>query len=70
MAETDSNPDLSDFIALTKKGMKPIGRIKMMVEGRVEIKKQCYRSPGEEQFFSQPICGPVAKWRKQNRQST
>lgn len=68
MVETDSDADLSDFIALTKKGMKLIGRIKVMVEGRMQIKKQCYRSPGKEQFSSQPTCGPVAKWRKQNRQ--
>lgn len=63
MAETDSNPDFSDFIVLTSRNEKLIGRIKVMVEGRVEIKKQCYRTQ-ENQFFSQPTCGPVAKWRK------
>lgn len=55
MAETDSNPDLSDFIVLTKKGMKLIGRIKVMVEGRVEIKKQCYRTQGKNSFSVSPL---------------
>lgn len=62
MAETYSNPELSDLTALTKKGMKRTGKNQSDGGSGEVIKKQCViEAQGEKQLLSQPTCSPVAK---------